>query len=281
MKSILSIDVEDWFNISLPGVEPDVGQWDRIESRVERNFNRLLDLLAGQGARATCFFLGYVGRRFPHLVRRAVAEGHEIASHGLEHRLVFTQPPEAFAADARQARVMLEDIAGTPVLGYRAAAFSINDTTPWFFDKLTEAGYRYDSSVFPAPHRIGGIRMDTLHPHRRDTPSGPLAEFPISAVKVMGAPMCFFGGGYLRLFPYWLIRPMARRVLAEGRPVVFYVHPREIDPAQPRLPMGGRDRFKTYVNLRTTEGKLNSILRDFDVTTFRDYLAGGGRLADA
>lgn len=281
MKSILSIDVEDWFNISLPGVEPDVGQWDGIESRVERNFNRLLDLLAGQGARATCFFLGYVGRRFPHLVRRAVAEGHEIASHGLQHRLVFTQAAEAFAADAREARMMLEDISGTPVLGYRAAAFSINHTTPWFFDKLTEAGYRYDSSVFPAPHRIGGIRTDTLHPHRRDTPSGPLAEFPITAIKVMGKPMCFFGGGYLRLFPYWVILPMARRVLAEGRPVVFYIHPREIDPAQPRLPMGRKDGFKTYVNLRTTEGKLNSIIRDFEVTTFRDYLAGGGRLANA
>jgi polysaccharide deacetylase family protein (PEP-CTERM system associated) len=281
MKSIFSIDVEDWFNISLPGVEPAPARWDSYESRVERNFLRLMDLFAAQRVRATCFFLGYVAQRFPQLVRRAVADGHEIASHGFHHRLVYTQQAGEFHADARKARLLLEDVAGAPVLGYRAAAFSINETTPWFFDKLTEAGYRYDSSVFPAPHRIGGIKTDTLHPHRRETKSGPLAEFPITAVKVMGKPMCFFGGGYLRLFPYWLIRPMAQRALAEGRPVVFYIHPREIDPAQPRLAMGRKDSFKTYVNLRTTEAKLGKVLRDFELTTFRDYLEGSHWLAAA
>jgi polysaccharide deacetylase family protein (PEP-CTERM system associated) len=281
MKSIFSIDVEDWFNISLPGVEPEPSRWDSYESRVERNFLRLMDMLAVQHVRATCFFLGYVAQRFPQLVRRAVADGHEIASHGFHHRLVFTQQADEFHADARKARLLLEDVAGAPVLGYRAAAFSINETTPWFFDKLTEAGYRYDSSVFPAPHRIGGIKTDMLHPHRRETKTGPLAEFPITAVRVFGKPMCFFGGGYLRLFPYWLIRPMAQRALAEGRPVVFYIHPREIDPEQPRLAMGRKDSFKTYVNLRTTEGKLCKVMRDFELNTFRDFLEDSRWLAAA
>ncbi|MGH8619264.1 MAG: XrtA system polysaccharide deacetylase [Burkholderiales bacterium] len=272
MKSIFSIDVEDWFNISLPGVEPEVERWDGIESRVERNFLRLMDLCAEYRVQATCFFLGYVAQRFPHLVRRAAADGHEIASHGFHHRLVYTQEAEAFQADARRARLTIEDIAGAPVLGYRAAAFSINERTPWFFDKLTEAGYRYDSSVFPAPHRIGGVKTSRLQPHTLDTTGGPLAEFPITAVKVAGKTMCFFGGGYLRLFPYALIKPMAHRALREGRPVVFYIHPREVDPRQPRLPMGRKDHFKTYVNLRTTEPKLRRIFRDFEVTTFRNYL---------
>jgi len=281
MQSIFSIDVEDWFNISLPGVEPDPARWDALPSRLETNFRRLLDILAERGATATCFFIAYFAERFPHLVRSAVDAGHEVASHGFAHRLVFTQSAAEFAEDVRKAKQLLEEIAGRPVLGYRAAAFSVTKETPWFFEALASAGYRYDSSIFPAPHRIGGIAVDTFHPHRRETPAGALAEFPITAVEVMGKPMCFFGGGYLRLSPYWLTRRMARRALAEGRPVIFYVHPREIDPAQPRLPMSRKDRFKTYVNLRGTERKLRRILGEFEVTSFERYLAQAPALARA
>ncbi len=273
MKSIFSIDVEDWFNISAVGVEPDVSEWDGLPNCVDKDFPRLLDLFAEKGVKVTCFFLGYFARRFPFLVTEAARQGHEIASHGFYHRLVYQQTANGFYEDALAARKLMEDLSGQRVLGYRAAAFSVNPSTPWFFDRLAQAGYTYDSSVFPAPHEIGGMSTDRLEPHRVTTAHGDLTEFPITAVRVLGKPMCFFGGGYLRLFPYPVIRSMGRRALAEGRPVLFYIHPREINPGHPRLPMGLKRRFKTYVNLRTVERKLRGITEDFELTTFADWLA--------
>ena len=274
MQNIFSVDVEDWFNISAVDSEPDVSTWDALPSRVEKNFHKMLDMFAEHHAHVTCFFVAYFARRFPQLVRRAIAEGHEVASHGLIHKLVFEQSADEFYQDVRQARQVIEDVAGQPVRGYRAAAFSVTEKTPWFFDRLTQAGYQYDSSVFPAPHGIGGIKTSQLSPHTIPCESGNLLEFPISAVNVLGKPMCFFGGGYLRFFPYWLIEPFGRKVEDEGRPIVFYIHPREIDPDHPRLPMNAKRRFKTYINLKTTEPKMRSILRDFEITTFRDFIAG-------
>ena len=273
MQSIFSIDVEDWYNISAVGVEPDVSTWDGLPTCVDKDFPRLLELFAEQGIKVTCFFLGYFARRFPFLVTEAARQGHEISSHGFYHRLVYQQTADAFYEDALAARKLLQDISGQPVLGYRAAAFSVNQDTPWFFDRLAQAGYAYDSSVFPAPHEIGGMSTERLEPHRISTAHGTLTEFPITAVRILGKPMCFFGGGYLRLFPYPLIRTMGRRALAEGRPVLFYIHPREINPGHPRLPMGLKRRFKTYVNLRTVESKLRSIARDFELTTYADWIA--------
>lgn len=273
MNSIFSVDVEDWFNISAVKSEPDISTWDSLPSCVEKDFGRMLDLFAECGVQVSCFFLGYIGRRFPHLVKRASAEGHEIASHGFSHKLVFEQNAGEFFEDVYKTRLLLEDISGQSVQGYRAAAFSVTEKSPWFFEKLVEAGYRYDSSVFPAPHGIGGLTTTTYHPHVIATPSGDLMEFPITVVDVIGKPMCFFGGGYLRLFPYFLIRSMAQRAMSENRPVVFYIHPREINPHHPRLPMPLKRRFKTYVNLKTTEPKIRNIMRDFDVTTFRQFMA--------
>lgn len=271
-QSIFSIDVEDWFNLSGTGLEPPPSEWDRLESRVERNFHELLELLAEGRATATCFFLGYFAQRFPHLVRDALAAGHEIASHGYFHRLVYELSPGAFYEDALATRKLLEDISGGAVRGFRAPAFSVTGRTPWFFDKLAEAGYQYDSSVFPAPHQTGGLSGGRFEPHRIATSAGAVAEFPITAVRVLGRPMCFFGGGYLRLFPYPLIRSMSRRALNEGRPVIFYVHPREIDPGHPRLPLSRRRQFTCYVNLRSTRAKIRRILRDFNVASFDRYM---------
>jgi polysaccharide deacetylase family protein (PEP-CTERM system associated) len=273
MRSIFSVDVEDWFNISAVKSEPDLSTWDSLPSGVERDFGKMLDIFAGSGVKVTCFFLGYFAQRFPHLVKRASAEGHEIASHGFAHKLVFDQNADEFYDDVIRTRLLLEDICGESVKGYRAPAFSVTERSPWFFEKLTAAGYKYDSSVFPAPHGIGGMKTRQLHPHVVHTTSGDLIEFPISAVNVMGKPMCFFGGGYLRLFPYSLIKPMALRVLHENRPVVFYVHPREINPHHQRLPMNLKRRFKSYVNLKTTEPKIRSIFQDFQVTTFRQFIS--------
>lgn len=272
-QSIFSIDVEDWFNLSGTGQEPPPSQWDHLESRLEKNFRDLLELLAHGGGTATCFFVGYFARRFPHLVREAVVAGHEIASHGYFHRLVYEMSPAAFQEDALASRKLLEDISGGPVRGFRAPAFSVGERTPWFFDRLAEAGYRYDSSIFPARHQTGGLASSRLDPHEVPTSAGVIAELPVTVMPMLGTRLCFFGGGYLRLFPYPVIRTMGRRALNERRPIVFYIHPREIDPDHPRMPLSRRRRFTCYVNLRSTRPKIERILRDFHVTSFERYLS--------
>jgi polysaccharide deacetylase family protein (PEP-CTERM system associated) len=275
-SSIFSIDVEDWFHIlDLPST-PELPEWDGLPSRVESNFRRLLDLLSEANARATCFFLGYVGRRFPHLVQEAVGRGHEIASHGFAHRLAYEQTAREFYEDIAQTKRILEDASGQPVRGYRSPGFSATERSPWFFDQIARAGYEYDSSVFPAPRGHGGLKTDRFAPHKLRTREGLLVEFPVTVAEVWSKPICFFGGGYLRLFAYPIVRRMSQAVLSSGRPVIFYVHPREIDPEQPRLPMGPGRAFKSYVNIRGTESKIRSVLRDFPVTTFADYLAAHG-----
>jgi len=272
MKCIFSVDVEDWFHIlDLPSTPP-LAAWDSLPSRVETNFLKLLDLFSERDVRVTCFFLGWVAEKFPHLVQEAERHGHEVASHGYAHGLVYEMTPEEFLADTRRSKAILENIVGHPVLGYRSSGFSVTDRTPWFFAALAEAGFQYDSSVFPAPRQHGGLEGAQLAPYRIETPNGALTEFPVTVVKVAGRPMCFFGGGYLRLFPYFLIRHMTARVLREGRPVVFYVHPREVDPGHPRLPMGRVRSFKSYVNLRTTEPKLRRLASQFEFATFRDFM---------
>jgi polysaccharide deacetylase family protein (PEP-CTERM system associated) len=275
-ESIFSIDVEDWFNLSGTGLEPPPSDWDGLESRVEKNFHGMLDILSAGGGIATCFFVGYFAKRFPGLVREAKERGHEVASHSYFHRLAYEQTPEAFLTDVRDARCLLEDIAGTKVSGFRAPAFSVTRDTPWFFEKLVEAGYTYDSSVFPAPHQTGGLATTAFGPHRVEGTGGKLVEFPITAVPVFGRPMCFFGGGYLRLFPYAVVRQMAQRALADERPVIFYVHPREIDLDQPRMALSRKRKFTCYVNLHTTRPKMERIVKDFHVTSFEKYLEKHG-----
>jgi polysaccharide deacetylase family protein (PEP-CTERM system associated) len=265
--SILSVDVEDWFHILDVPSTPPIDTWHTLPSRVERNFRRLLEIFDSYHARVSCFFLGWVGDRFPHLVREAAARGHEIASHGYAHKLAYEMTREEFLADALRARKILEDVAGQAVLGYRSPGFSVTKNNQWFFEAIVEAGYQYDSSVFPAAHGHGGLHNACRHPHRM----GELVEFPVTVANLV-LPVCFFGGGYLRLFPYWLTRRMARQVLAEGRPVIYYIHPREIDPQHPRLPMNAWRRFKSYVNLHSTEEKLDRILQEFPMVTFREYL---------
>lgn len=274
--SIFSVDVEDWFHILDVPTTPPLSAWADLPSRVEANFLRLLDLFDQTGTRTTCFFLGWVAARFPVLPREAARRGHEVASHGYAHQLVHSQTRDQFHADITHARKILEDAIGQPVEGYRSPGFSLSERTGWFFETLLDAGYRYDSSVFPAAHGHGGLRTARMDPHWRDYSNGALGEFPISVAEVLGRRQCFFGGGYLRLFPYRLIKSMATRVERDGRPVVFYVHPREVDPDHPRLPMSATRRFKSYVNLRTTESKIKKILADFSTIPFRDWLTRFG-----
>ncbi len=271
-QCIFSVDVEDWFHILDVPTAPDISSWSTLPSRVETNFLRLLDLFSERRRSVTCFFLGWIAERFPHLVREAVARGHEIASHGYAHQLAYTMTRSEFRADAIRSRLLLEDISGTSVIGYRAPGFSSTEAIPWFFDELCASGYLYDSSVFPARRAHGGNPNSRPGPHF--VAGGSLIELPVTVSEFGPARMCFFGGGYLRLFPYRIIRHMSRRVLAGGAPVVFYIHPREIDPHHPRIPMPYRRRFKSYVNLHATEKKIRSIIRDFPVTTCRNFLFG-------
>jgi len=280
-KCIFSVDVEDWFHIlDLPSTPP-ISDWDQLPSIVEHNFLRLLDMFSERNASVTCFFLGWVAQKFPHLVKEAAMRGHEIASHGYAHRLVYGMTQQEFLDDATKSKMILEDAAGQPVLGYRSAGFSVTEGTPWFFETLMEAGYRYDSSVFPAPRGHGGLKGAQFTPFLQRGGSHTLVEFPITVRGVLGKPICFFGGGYLRLFPYALISRMTQKVLAEGRPVIFYVHPREIDPDHPRLSMGLARKFKSYVNLRSTEPKIRRLLSEFEFTTFEKYLEEHPELSGA
>jgi polysaccharide deacetylase family protein (PEP-CTERM system associated) len=265
MSCVLTIDVEEWYHILEARGAPAPQEWDGLESRVERNLERLLAILADAGARATFFWLGWVAERHRDLLRRCADAGHEIASHGYGHVLVHHAGPERFREDVIRGKRVLEDIVGAEIAGFRAAGFSATRDTPWAFDLIREAGHTYDSSVFPAAHGHGGIPGGRLEPHVRPTRAGPLVECPVSAIEVLGRRISVFGGGYLRLAPAAVIRWAASRVLAAGRPLVVYLHPREIDPDQPRLPLSRWRRFKCYVNLAGTESKLGRLLAAYEI----------------
>jgi polysaccharide deacetylase family protein (PEP-CTERM system associated) len=271
---VFTLDVEDWFHIlDLPSTPP-IARWDTMPSRVERNTMRMLELLAEYEVKSTFFFLAWVAERWPGLVHEAVRHGHEVASHGYAHELVYAIGRDAFRADIRKAKDLLEQISGTSVLGYRCPGFSVRADTPWFFDEVRAAGYLYDSSVFPASRNHGGLPQAPNGPYLVHTPHGDLKEFPISMARTLGRPMYFFGGGYLRVFPYAIVRHKVRQVLAEGRTPVFYLHPREIDAEQPRLPMSAKRRWMSYVGLSGTEPKLRRLFRQHRFVRFADLLGG-------
>ena len=260
--SIFSVDVEDWFHILDDPSVPTIDQWASLPSGVERNFSKLLDLFSEKNVQVTCFFLGWVAERFPHLVKQAADRGHEVASHGYGHRLVYELSRTEFYEDVRGARLLLEDISGVEVVGYRAPGFSTTDETPWFFDALAEAGYQYDSSVFPAERGHGGMPQGRREPHRV-ADHDALLEFPITVADLVGQADVLLRGRVSAAVPLLVDSEDGAASACEGRPVVFYIHPREIDPAHPRLPMSRIRRFKSYVNLETTEAKLRRILPGF------------------
>lgn len=273
--SVFSVDVEEWFHILDVPSTPPMGQWEAMESRVEASFGRMLDVFAEKRVRTTLFFLGWVAERHPQLVRTAAAQGHEIASHGYAHELVYKHDRRHFTEDVRRAKGIIEDVAGVCVRGYRAPGFSVTQETPWFFEALAETGHAYDSSIWPGSRNHGGWPGALPVPHLVPTAKGDIVEFPISLGSAFGRPLYFFGGGYLRFFPYAVIRDRARAVLKEQRPVVFYLHPREVDPGHPRLPMSAKRRFMSYVNLGTTEPKMRRLFDDLPMTTFGELLDAG------
>lgn len=270
--SVFSVDVEDWFHILDVPSAPTIERWDKLESRVERNTRRMLDLFDRKEVRCTLFVLGWVAERFPELVRDCASRGHEIASHGYAHELVFEIGENRFQEDILRSKNILEDIIGKPVLGYRAPGFSLTSDTPWFYDVLIRAGFKYDSSLFPAARNHGGIAGSKAYPHIVTTDNGTIMEYPISLAPFFGKEMYFFGGGYLRFFPYQLISRKAKEVLTPEQPVIYYLHPREVDPEHPRIPMSPKRRFMSYVNITTTIAKMERLFSEFPMTTFEDLM---------
>ncbi|HTT13509.1 MAG TPA: XrtA system polysaccharide deacetylase [Burkholderiaceae bacterium] len=258
----LTIDVEDYFQVSAlaPHIQRD--RWDSMPCRVERNVDRLLALLNRSGARATFFTLGWVAQRYPGVVRDIVAGGHEVASHGFAHLRASEQSPSELANDIVRAKMILEDIAGAAVRGYRAPSFSIGKSNLWAFDTIASAGYTYSSSVYPVRHDHYGMPDAPRFPYR--LPNG-LLEIPVTTTCVWGRNLPAGGGGYFRLAPYRVSRWAIERVnRIDRKPAIFYLHPWEIDPDQPRVPgVSLKTRFRHYVNLHRTEGRLGRLLADF------------------
>ena len=260
----LSVDVEDYYQVGAFARRIARGDWDGYPSRVEANTKALLDLFDAARVRATFFVLGWIAERHPDLVSAIAARGHEVASHGYSHTDVSSQSPAAFRADVRRTRELLEDISGTAVRGYRAANFSIGRDNDWAFAVLEEEGYAYSSSVYPMWHDQNGSQLRRRGPFTPER-AAELLEIPLTSVPLLGIDLPCSGGGYFRLLPYGVSRWALRRVNhLERRPFIFYVHPWEIDPEQPRitgLPL--KSRLRHYVNLARVEGRLRRLLEEF------------------
>jgi polysaccharide deacetylase family protein (PEP-CTERM system associated) len=260
----MSIDVEDYFHVSVfDGIVPR-REWERMESRVVANTMRLLDMFDEYHTRSTFFVLGWVAEREPDLVKTIARRGHEVASHGYAHRLVYDQTRSAFRDDVRRAKQLLEDASGRRVIGYRAPSYSITPRSLWALDVLVEEGYEYDSSIFPIHHDRYGIPVSDRRPYVIQRAGGRLVEIPGSTARFGLWNLPVAGGGYFRILPYWWTRwGIARVNRLEGRPTVFYLHPWEIDPEQPRLSAGRLGQFRHYRHLDQTETRLRQLLTDF------------------
>jgi len=261
----LTIDVEDYFQVSAFEKNIDRPQWEECACRVVANTQRLLALLDRHSVRATFFVLGWVGRRYPELVREIHAAGHEVGSHSFWHRLIYQQSAEQFREDLRQSRDVLEDAIGEAVVSHRAPSFSITRQSLWALEILAEEGFRFDSSIVPARHDRYGIPEAEQGIHAVATPAGRLWEFPLPITRIGRLQLPVGGGGYFRLYPLrWTVRCLRAINQRQQRPFVFYCHPWEIDPEQPRLRAGSRiSRVRHYVNLASTERKLDSLLQAF------------------
>lgn len=273
MVNALTIDVEDYFQVSAFAPYIERSEWDARDCRIERNVDLILNMLAETGARATFFTLGWIAERYPQLVRRIVDEGHELASHGFGHHRATEQGEALFLADIGLAKLILEDISGAEIKGYRAPSFSIGHDNPWAFDCIGRAGYRYSSSVYPVRHDHYGMPDAPRFAHQ--VRSG-LLEVPVTTMRLFDRNWPAGGGGYFRLMPYLMSRWLLRRVnRIDGEPAIFYFHPWEIDVDQPRVSgINAKTRFRHYVNLARTERRLRRLLADFKWGRVDDVFLG-------
>lgn len=274
IRNALTIDVEDYFQVAALAEAVDRKDWSSMEYRVEKNTDRLLELLAEKDLRATFFTLGWVAERSPELVRRIQKAGHEVASHGYSHQLVYNQTPDVFREETRKSKAILEEITGAPITGYRAASYSITAQSRWALDILCEEGFEWDSSIFPVHHDRYGMPGTPHEPYRLQTPNGAtLLEFPLSTCPIGRYRLPIAGGGYFRLYPYWLSRWGLSKINRAGQPFIFYLHPWEIDPGQPRLKVSAFSRFRHYNNLDKCMKRLNKLTDDFRFGTVSDVLS--------
>ena len=271
---ILSVDVEDYFQVEAFADRISRCCWDDWPSRVERSTSRVLDLLEEHNAKATFFFVGWVAKRFPELVRRVQANGHELACHSYWHRTVYSLNPEVFREDTRRAKRVIEEAAGSQVVGYRAPSWSITRDCLWALDVLAEEGFLYDSSIYPIRHDLYGLPEAKRFPYTHRSHSGPvIREFPPATIRLLGMNFPVAGGGYLRILPAACTRLaffMFERFYRER--VVVYLHPWELDTEQPRIPAGPRSRFRHYTNIHRMEGRVSALLRRYKFVRFCDVV---------
>jgi polysaccharide deacetylase family protein (PEP-CTERM system associated) len=285
MRNALTIDVEDYFQVTAFEGVVDRDDWKVYPSRVENNTRRVMDLLEEHGLKGTFFVLGWVAERFPMLIREISDGGHEVACHGFGHELVYNLGPDAFRKDLRLAKATIEDITGQAVLGYRAPSYSITGKSLWALDILIEEGFQYDSSIFPIYHDNYGIPGAQRYPHDITRESGTIREFPLTTLnmalpgKKLALPIA--GGGYLRLLPAKIIHWGMRRInQVDRQPAVLYFRPWEIDPEQPRIRARLQSRFRHYVNLDLMEDKLRFLFKGLEFGTMMDVLAIRGLTGD-
>jgi polysaccharide deacetylase family protein (PEP-CTERM system associated) len=272
MTHAFSIDVEDWYQVSDFEEIVEFSGWRWYESRIIGNTERVLGLLAEARVKATFFILAWNAERHPALPRMIAAAGHEVASHGYAHRLVYEIGRDNFRADVERSKKLLEDLTGREVIGYRAPSFSITARSLWALDVLLDLGFQYDSSILPVRDQLYGIPNAHRFPYPITRAGLSLTEFPVSTVRVAGRALAM-GGAYLRLMPYACTRWGVQRIEAEGQPALIYLHPWELDPTQPRLRVRGKRGFSThYLRLRSTEGKVRRLLADFSFAPIADVL---------
>ncbi|MGH7820031.1 MAG: XrtA system polysaccharide deacetylase [Candidatus Binatia bacterium] len=265
-----TVDVEEHFQVAAFDSPARRSSWADHPSRVERNTRRILELLAERDVRATFFVLGWVAERQPELVRTIARAGHEVASHGFDHEPLTAQDPKQFRLDVQRSKRLLEDLVGSPVIGYRAPSFTITPRTAWALPILVEEGFAYDSSIVPILHDRYGFPGANPRPHRLSTDAGPLWEVPPSTVRIAGVQVPVGGGGYLRIYPFVVFRWLLNRVEDAGQPIVLFVHPWEIDPEQPRMNGSALSRFRQYYNLDKTESRLVRLLDSTRFAPIRD-----------
>lgn len=275
MRNAFSVDVEDYFQVGAFANIISPKEWEAWTPRVVENTRRMLEILGSvpQPVKATFFVLGWIAERFPKIVPEIAQQGHEIASHGYGHQLVYTLTEEEFRKDVQQTRKMLQDQSGQPVVGYRAPSFSIVKRTSWAHRILVEEGYTYDSSVFPIYHDLHGNPDAPRDIHKITTEAGAITEFPPAVITRFGKNIPTGGGGYFRFFPYYVTARWLKEINGLDKPFVFYIHPWEIDPDQPRIsgaPL--KSRFRHYLNLKRTAYRLKRLLNDFSFTTIQEIV---------
>jgi polysaccharide deacetylase family protein (PEP-CTERM system associated) len=264
----LTIDFEDWYQ----GLEIPHTQWEGMEERIQEAGRRTLAILAEAGARGTFFVLGWVAERHPELVREIARAGHEVATHGWSHAFVYNMTPESFREELSRSITLLAGLSGRPILGHRAPFFSITQKSLWALDIMEELGLRYDSSIFPVANYRYGIEGAPRWPHTLDSSRSGFTEFPITTWQVMGKNVPMGGGAYFRIFPYAVTRHALRSINRDGHPVVFYLHPWELDPDHPRIPLPRRIALTHYANLPATEPRFRRLLRDFRFAPMSEVL---------